>query len=372
MKPTKEPKKEVFLLLNIFSYLTLSYFSLNLLYFEDYSQIFQNLRPSFRFFENSTKHIETIVKPAVFKFRNILKYSRETVLISVLAFFLVWLFMRFVMRYFLSHLRNSLVFETSKTKREIQLTSSGEYKMKEPQNITNFISSTVFVGSRMKVGFLSFFYGACVYLSQRIQVWCLAISLVQLILFKTGKSFVPLLIFTFFISLIYSFSELKKLKNDIEINGRTVQIKDQTKTTTRGSIIPGDVIILKNGQEAPCDLIFVGVETESKMERIIFSMNECQVTGENHPVRKHLISSKVEKIHIKDLNTYEVLVNDTQHVDEKSIGFGNSILNCDDKIKLIGIACWVSRETKALNQPKNQVDCRQPSPFNGASLNFLI
>jgi hypothetical protein len=363
MKP-KEPKKEVFLLLNIFSYLTLSYFCLNLLYLEDYSQIFQNLRPSFRFFENSTKHIETIVKPAVFKFKNILKYSRETVLISILAFFLVWLLMRFVMRYFLSHLRNSLVFETSKTIREIQLTSSGEYKMKESQNITNFISSTVFVGSQMKVGILSFFYGACVYLSQRIQVWCLAISLVQLILFKTGKSFVPLLIFTFFISLIYSFSELKKLKNDIEINGRKVQIKNASKST-RGSIIPGDVIILKNGEEAPCDLIFIGVETEEKMERIIFSMNECQVTGENHPVRKHLVSSKVENILIKDLNIYEALVNDNQHVHEKSIGFGNSILNCDEKIKVIGIACWVSRETKALNQPKNQVDCRQPSPFNG-------
>eukprot|EP01080_Neovahlkampfia_damariscottae_P000964 gene964-9871_t len=281
--------------------------------------------------------------------------------------------MRFVIRYLLSYMRNSLIFETSKTKREL-IFSSNEYKSKEKEEITNFISSTVFIGTKLKVGILSFFYGAAVYLSQRIQVWCLAISFVQLFLFHTGKSFWPLLIFTFFIAYMYSMTELKKRKNDIEINGRIVNLKNK-KTKTRGEIIPGDIIILKNNEEAPCDLILIDYEKNEKDEskRIIFSMNEAQVTGETKPVRKYLVNGKIDKITIDDLNKTELIVNDKQNIDEKSIAYGNSILNCDDDIKIIGVACWVSRETKALKQPKSPIDYRQPSPFNEYTMKgFLL
>ena len=78
-----------------------------------------------------------------------------------------------------------------------------------------------------------------------------------------------------------------------------------------------------------------------------------------------MVQEKIEKILIEDLNKYEIILNEKKNIDDNSIAYGNSILNCDEKIKIIGIACWVSRETKALKQPKNPIDYRQPSPFNG-------
>lgn len=36
---------------------------------------------------------------------------------------------------------------------------------------TNFLQTTTFGGPAAWVGFISFFYGALIYLSQRIQVW---------------------------------------------------------------------------------------------------------------------------------------------------------------------------------------------------------
>jgi magnesium-transporting ATPase (P-type) len=369
MEEEKKPK-EVLYLFNILSYLILGYFSLKFLFRDEFEEIQEMMRPSFHFFSNSTKHIEYIVKPAIYKFGSTIKQSKETVFISLISFILIWILMRYLIRNLLVMIRNSLIFETSKTKREFNLNSFGEYKTKDKQIITNFISSTVFVGSKLKVAVLSFFYGSAVYLSQRIQVWCLAISFVQLILFKTGKSFWPLLIFTFFIAYMYSLSELKKLKNDIEINGRKIKLKKGFKS--RGDIVPGDIIVLKNGDESPCDLILIGVEKLQRDEekRIIFSMNEVQVTGENAPVRKYLVSSNVEKITIQDLNVHQAIVNDRIHINDRSIAYGNSILNCDDNINVIGIASWVSRETKALSQPKSSVDYRQPSPFNGNSQNI--
>ena len=239
MSEEVKSKKEVLQLFNLLSYLILGYFSIKFLFQEEYEKFFENLKPSTLFFLNSTKNYETMVKPTVYKIGTIIKHSQKSVIISIIAFILIWIFMRYFIRFLLSYIRNSLNFETSKLKRELNLNLKNEFELKEEEKkITNFISSTVFIGSKTKVGILSFFYGSAVYLSQRIQVWCLSISFVQLFLFQTGKSFYPLLIFTIFIAYMYSLTELKKLKNDIEINGKKINLKNG-KIKTRGEIIPG-------------------------------------------------------------------------------------------------------------------------------------
>ena len=87
--------------------------------------------------------------------------------------------------------------------------------------------------------------------------------------------------------LIFSLNELKKWKIDQFVNSKPVTLRGG-KHKKRGDVIPGDIIEIRNNEEAPCDLIVLYAQSqdEKERERVIFSQNEATVTGENKPVRK--------------------------------------------------------------------------------------
>lgn len=322
---------------------------------------------SYTVLQTETENIREVAEPAFQQMKKVIKErANRPVIFGVLAIFIItWLLMRTGLRRGLDYYR-FLHDQPDETQRTIIVGQLGKR--------TNFISSTVFTGSYLKVGVLSFFYGGLVYLSQRIQVWCLAIGFVQLFMFSTGKSFIPLLLFTIFMSFVYAGKQLMAWKNDREKNQRLISLNKKRKyentVIRRGDIRPGHFIDIKVGEEVPCDMIIVNARVENQSNyqprRIIFFMNEVQVTGESTPVRKLPIAKdmKIEKIEIKNLEKYEAIINGTKLVDETNIAFANSVVMSETPgVVITGIACWVGTEAKALRQPARE-SYKQPSPFN--------
>lgn len=343
---------------------------------ENFGEVFEKFEPSQFILKNTTKHI-TFIPHAVTKLA-----SYSLFIPSIIISILTYLLMRLFIREFLKFWR-----KTNEKKEELsRIITLNEQKEKfESTNIkNNYLSSTYFIGSSFKVTILSFFYGGLVYLSQRIQVWCLAISFTQLYHFNTGKSFWPLLIFTLIIAIQAAYSEYRKWHNDAFINSRMV--KTNRGEIQRGEILSGDIIYLRNNNESPCDLVVLSAKKEksSKRKRIIFSMNEAQVTGETAPVRKFVPlenNEKLTKIEVSNLEFHKGCIfvkdesNNTLQKDfnEKNVIFGNSLLVCEDDVEIKGIATWLSTETKALTPPKSTEDLRQPSPFSDYTIKgFLL
>lgn len=343
---------------------------------ENFTEVFEKFEPSQFIFKNTTKHI-TFIPHAVSTLA-----SSSLFLPSIFISILTYLMMRLL-------LRNVLKFWRKSTERKEE---SSRVLTLDPTKDTftstnlkkNYLSSTYFNGSSFEVTILSFFYGGLVYLSQRIQVWCLAISFTQLYHFNTGKSFYPLIIFTIIIAIQAAYSELKKWKNDAFINSNI--IRTNRGNLQRGEILAGDIIFIRNNDIAPCDLVLLASKKEkpSKRKRVMISMNEAQVTGETAPVRKFLpieTDEKLRKIEVNDLEFHKgtLYVEDRlnkviqKDFNEKNILFGNSVLICEDDVEISGVATWLSNETKALRPPKSTEDLRQPSPFSEYTIKgFLL
>ncbi|KAL0476680.1 phospholipid-transporting ATPase [Acrasis kona] len=240
--------------------------------------------------------------------------------------------------------------------RTISIKQNSEFTCSD--TATNELTST-FQGSYTTVAVLSFLYGSVQYLAQRMQVWCLAIAFVQLYVFRTGKSFWPLIIFTFVIGFMYMWRQLGIWKTDRKRNDHMIQLASGG-TIRSGDIKPGHVIRVSTDELIPADVLIIGVDEPQKR----FYLNEVQVTGENTPVRKLLFKNEVDCIDIDDLHVRSLVVTTGQTkraVDESMIAFANSTLVGPTKF-IVGIVCWVNRETKALSEPKQKMS-QQSSPF---------
>lgn len=228
------------------------------------------------------------------------------------------------------------------------------------KSITNKITTTFYSGDILLNVVFYFFYSCLVYLSQKIQIWSMSIALVQLYLFNSHKSFVPLIFFTILESFVSCLGELEKRGRDDNYNNKKVKLASGD-YIPRGDISPGDQILLSNGQTCPCDLILIGAI--SKRKKVIAFMNQVQVTGENASIRKFIYKKNIEKIHVENLDYFKAIINDKDEIDEKYIAFGSSTVVCDQDVTLIGLAVWVSTETRALKKPPT-FQAPQPTPYS--------
>lgn len=271
----------------------------------------------------------------------------------------------------------------------------GKTRRRKLDKATNYVSSTVFDSSSpLYVALLSFLYGGAVYLSQKMQVWCLAVALVQLISFNTGKSFWPLIIFTVFIAITFAIKEMNSWKSDQKKNSNRVRLASPVSENKsagsdgfieRGKLRPGDRIEIRVGEQVPADVIIVGVRVDNREQqpkRMLFFLDEVQVTGENTPVRKIPFTcpdgSAIQKVEVEDLSLYKVKVNDRFIVDQHNIAFASSFLESELKdLVLTCIVVWVGTETKALNSSASSDQMksryRKATPFDDYSgMGFLV
>jgi magnesium-transporting ATPase (P-type) len=207
-----------------------------------------------------------------------------------------------------------------------------------------------------------------------MQVWCLAIAFVQLYVFGTGKSFWPLIIFTLVIGFMYTWRQISIWKTDRKRNDHVIKLA-KGGTIRSGDLRPGHEIKVCADELIPADILITGVDDPARR----FYLNEVQVTGENTPVRKAIYKYAVDSIEIEDLNVRKLILysdNTKRAVDDTMIAFANSMLVGSGEVIFLffnfyihiqneyitGIVCWVNRETKALNEPKQKMS-QQPSPF---------
>ena len=89
-------------------------------------------------------------------------------------------------------------------------------------------------------------------------------------MFNTGKSFYPLIAFTLFMAYMHMLSELDRWRKDREKNNRSVLLTcpnyHKNNNVTRGTLRPGDHVIVRAGEEVPADLIITGVYIEGHEE----------------------------------------------------------------------------------------------------------
>jgi magnesium-transporting ATPase (P-type) len=352
------------------------------------------------------------VNPALNQARNVMKqkFNSQEIISAYQLFYLIisifvctWLFMRYLPRHALNFILEkwSQQYDVahSNSKRDIKLVHGSELSELEyvtSDKITNYISSTVFdSSSRIKLLILSFIYGGAVYLSQKMQVWCFAIAFVQLLVFHTGKSFWPLIIFALFIAFMHALSELNLWRADHQKNTRPVHKLNskskkegiQEEIVERGKLRPGDIIRIRVGEEIPADILLIDARIEEtnrtdgkseektdigkKNTRLIFYTDEVQVTGENTPVRKYVLARDdlVTSIEIENVKSHKALINSHYLVDvDQNVAYaGSRLVSKIPNLTVSGVVCWVSTETKALSNPVTVSSSRrfkQPSPFD--------
>ncbi|EFC37819.1 predicted protein [Naegleria gruberi] len=340
-------------------------------------------------FKNSSRHIETAFKPALGKLAEKTKTVRGPV---VFASLIIAILTYIVMNHLIPILLNYWVIldwrknhtekdELQNKSREIEIldspTSSGRrYSCKthsksssQVSEDSNYISTTTFdIQNSQTITIVSFIYATFVYLSQPIQIWCLIISFVQLFVFHTGKSFYPLAVFTLFIAIVETKSQLTKWKTDKEKNERRVRMATGGEKQ-RGQLKCGDEVLIGIGEELPADLILTDIIVEDTdvqfktSRKPILYMNEVTVTGENDPVKKCLLPESVHTIKIDNLLIRSATVNSKYILDESYIVFANSMIaSVDQKITIRGIVAWSGTETKALHS-SGATTSKQATPF---------
>lgn len=347
-------------------------------------------------FRNSTKHMKEALKPAIGKFvEKTRTVPKQIVLMSLIIALLTYVVMSYVMPKLMNYWRildwrkhhtekdelqhkqrliklmvgndteSSSVGKKGCDKCKYTCETTSKKSLKSSED-TNYISTTNFdIKNSFTLSIVSFIYSTFVYLGQPIQVWCLAISFVQLFVFHTGKSFYPLAIFTIFIAVVETKNQLSKWKTDKEKNERPVKMADGT-FKQRGELRCGDEVIISIGEEVPADLILTDIIVEdNKMHtrKPILYMNEVTVTGENDPVKKSLLTEEIKSIRIDNLLLRSAVINEKIHVDESYIIFANSVIaSIDQNISLKGIVAWSGTETKALHSSGANTS-KQPTPF---------
>lgn len=330
------------------------------------------------------------VKPALSQLRYMVSLQPKHPFYGILVILTLSIVWRLGLRRMLAYAGLSKEPTQTKVPPKRKIVAADDGSFGSPDAANNFLKTTTFGGSYLWVACASFLYGGTIYLTQRIQVWCLLIASVQLYIFGTGKSFYPLMAFTFFMAYIHSSSELGKLKKDNDKNGRTVTVlrKSESGVTRhqikRGALHPGDVIEVGVNEELPADMLIVGISNSkdgNNGKRVHWAMNEVQVTGETSPVKKRILPqpmSSILSIEILNLNLSQLIVNtDSENAtiigDESLIGFANSqVVSTSESFKLIGIVCWVSTEVRALNSGI-VVELHRNSPFlEYSSKGFLM